>query len=83
MYCAIKENNVVLGESKEDVVCQIFEWQLKPHNFLKVKCKGYNEQTYHSYDMFVWTEEEVREDVIKFLFGKLDKFGYKVFIEYK
>lgn len=79
-YCAISiiEDRFVLGDTREDIVNQIFEWGISNNRVLFTKVKGFKPSYYHSYSMD-YSNEEMLRDAIDFLFGELEKYGWKPF----
>ena len=80
MYAIIKmgENTAVTGETLEEVISQVVQWELNEHRELIIKVKGYYNSKYHSYSK-EWEDEEVAKDVRKFIAGRLENWDLKLY----
>ena len=76
-YCVTNGDFTEEG-TVEEIVNSIFEWDITEKRALLVKARGYSEATFHSYNS-EFSDEEIYQDVIRFLFKKLPSFGYRIY----
>lgn len=82
-FCAYNPlADITFAGTKEEIVLQAYTFRLDKGQALKAKLNrgDYPEQTYHSYEE-VWTTEEIRADIVQFLFKELKNYGYTLFEE--
>jgi len=75
-------NDFVAGDSKEAIVNALFTFRLSENRTLFAKMKGYEEQAHHSYGAD-YTDKEAMVDAVKFLFDRLERYNWHVYVPLK
>lgn len=70
----------VTGETKADIVNQALTWRIDGNNTLWAKTSLYKEVEFHSYNREEFTEAEMYREAERFLFDKLQSFGWKTYV---
>jgi len=79
-FCVVKDGKCYEG-SRAEILSQVGTYVLTEDRKLYAKFHGFQEVGFHSYGP-EYTDAEIREDAIRFLFNKLLDLGYRVYREW-
>lgn len=75
-------SDFVAADSKDVIVNALFTFRLAEDRTLFAKMKGYDEESHHSYGSD-YTDAEAIKDAVNFLFDRLTRYNWNIYVPYK
>ena len=80
-FCVVKDDKFFIG-TKSEIINQVCEFTIDQLRRVHFQFTGFKREQLISYSE-EYTEEEMRKDCINLLFNRLERYNYKVFVNYR
>jgi hypothetical protein len=80
-FCVVKGDEFFIGE-KSEIINQVCEFTIDQLRRVHFKFNGFKKEQLISYSE-EYTQEEMYKDCIELLFNRLERYNYKIFVNYR